>query len=102
MDWVYSTLWLLGVSVCEIWVPVSSTVIGCGKPEPLLNGRLKVISGSQNQHLSVIQYHCNEPFYTLPEGAKRNFTCSSDGKWKDSLKISLIPQCIPSNSEFHP
>ncbi|XP_055780502.1 uncharacterized protein LOC129856819 [Salvelinus fontinalis] len=95
MDWVYSTLWLLGVSVCEFWVPVSSAVIGCGEPEPLLNGRVAFIFGSQNQHLSVIQYHCNEQFYSLPEGHNGNFTCSSDGQWKDRLNSSLIPQCIP-------
>lgn len=59
---------LLGVSVCEFWVLVSSAVIDCGEPEPMLNGGVTFISGSQNQHLSVIQYHCNEPFYSLPEG----------------------------------
>uniref|UniRef100_A0A673Z7I2 trypsin n=1 Tax=Salmo trutta TaxID=8032 RepID=A0A673Z7I2_SALTR len=86
---------LLGVSVCEFWVLVSSAVIGCGEPEPMLNGGVTFISGSQKQHLSVIQYHCNEPFYSLPEGHNGNFTCSSDGKWKDRLNSSLIPQCIP-------
>lgn len=43
----------------------SSAVIDCKEPEPLLNGGVTFLSGFQNQYLSVIQYHCNEPFYTL-------------------------------------
>uniref|UniRef100_A0A674EWD2 complement subcomponent C1r n=1 Tax=Salmo trutta TaxID=8032 RepID=A0A674EWD2_SALTR len=42
-------------------------IIDCGEPEALLNGGITFISGSQN--LSVIQYHCNEPFYSLLGGA---------------------------------
>lgn len=46
----------------------SSAVINCEEPEPLLNGGVTFLSGFQNQYLSVIQYHCNEPFYTLLGG----------------------------------
>lgn len=44
------------------------TVSGCEEPEPLLNGGVTLLSGSQNQKDSVIQYHCNEPFYSFPWG----------------------------------
>ena len=47
----------------------SSAIIDCGEPEPLLNGGVTFLSGFQNRHRSVVQYHCNEPFYSLP-GAK--------------------------------
>lgn len=43
-------------------------VSGCEAPQPLLNGGVTLLSGSQNQHGSVIQYHCNEPFYSFPQG----------------------------------
>lgn len=41
----------------------------CGEPEPLLNGGVTFLSGAENQYGSVIQYHCNEPFYSFPGGA---------------------------------
>lgn len=41
----------------------SSAVIDCGEPEPLLNGGLTFQSGFKNQYLSVVEYHCDEPFY---------------------------------------
>lgn len=40
-------------------------VIDCGEPKPLLNGGMNFMSGFQNQYHSVVQYHCDEPFYTL-------------------------------------
>lgn len=43
-------------------------VSGCEEPEPLLNGGVTRLSGSPNQQGSVIQYHCNEPFYSFPWG----------------------------------
>ncbi|KAL0985105.1 hypothetical protein UPYG_G00152960 [Umbra pygmaea] len=95
MNCIFLQLWLLCMAVCEFWVPGCSSVVGCGKPESLLNGKVTLISGTQNQHGSIIQYHCNEPFYSLPNGAKANFKCSLDGKWKDVQRNSLIPQCIP-------
>ncbi|KAL0985106.1 hypothetical protein UPYG_G00152970 [Umbra pygmaea] len=95
MNCIFFKLCLLCMAVCEFWVPGFSSVIGCGKPELLLNGNVTFISGPPNQHGSIIQYHCNEPFYSLPNGAKVNFTCSLDGKWKDDQRNSLIPQCVP-------
>uniref|UniRef100_A0A6Q2YIA8 trypsin n=1 Tax=Esox lucius TaxID=8010 RepID=A0A6Q2YIA8_ESOLU len=93
MNCIFLIIWLLSVS--EFWAPVFCSGIGCGEPEPLQNGNVILISGSQNQHGSLLQYHCNEPFYSLPKGAKVNYTCSLDGKWKDEQNNSLIPQCIP-------
>lgn len=54
-DWTSALVWF-------------STVIDCGEPEPLLNGGVIFLSGSQNQYLSVVQYHCNEPYYALLGG----------------------------------
>lgn len=31
----------------------------------LLNGGFLFISGVHNQHQSVIEYHCNKPFYNF-------------------------------------
>ena len=43
-------------------------VIDCEEPKPLLNGGLTFMSGAQNRYGSVVQYHCNEPFYSFPGG----------------------------------
>ncbi|XP_028985136.1 complement C1r subcomponent-like [Betta splendens] len=72
-----------------------STLIDCGEPEPLLNGGVTLLSGFQNQHCSVIQYHCNEPFYSLSGGGNVTFTCEANGKWKSSHKSDVTPTCIP-------
>nr|XP_033496381.1 complement C1r subcomponent-like [Epinephelus lanceolatus] len=74
----------------------STHVIHCGEPEPLLNGGVTYLSGYQNQYHSVVQYHCNEPFYTLPGGRNVTFTCESDGKWRSNHKdvtLTCIPVC---------
>ncbi|PWA23970.1 hypothetical protein CCH79_00010927 [Gambusia affinis] len=42
----------------------NNELIDCGEPDPLLNGGVNFLSGFQNQYLSVVQYHCNEPFYS--------------------------------------
>ncbi|XP_029928875.1 complement C1r-A subcomponent-like [Myripristis murdjan] len=70
-------------------------IIDCGEPEPLLNGGVTFISGSQNQYRSVIQYHCNEPFYSLLGGVNVSYTCAADRKWSDNNDIHAIPKCIP-------
>ncbi|KAL7393058.1 hypothetical protein ABVT39_006004 [Epinephelus coioides] len=71
----------------------STHVIDCGEPEPLLNGGVTYLSGSQNQYHSVVQYHCNEPFYTLTGGRNVTFTCEADGKWR-SNHSDVTPTCI--------
>ncbi|XP_035528551.1 complement C1r subcomponent-like [Morone saxatilis] len=78
--------WHLPLPECQI--------IDCGEPKPLLNGGVTFLSGFQNQYRSVVQYHCNEPFYALPAAVNVSFTCEADGKWK--FKHSdVIPTCIP-------
>ncbi|KAE8288962.1 Complement C1r subcomponent [Larimichthys crocea] len=70
----------------------TTKVIDCGEPEPLLNGGMTF----QNQYHSVVQYHCNEPFYTFPGGANVTFTCESDGKWRSKhsdVTLTCIPVC---------
>ncbi|XP_034730134.1 complement C1r subcomponent-like [Etheostoma cragini] len=69
-------------------------VIACGEPEPLLNGGVIFLSGFLNQYRSVIQYHCNEPFYTLPGGENVTFTCEADRKWRTNHN-NVTPTCIP-------
>ncbi|KAF3839241.1 hypothetical protein F7725_017958 [Dissostichus mawsoni] len=53
-------LWHLPLPECHI--------LDCGEPEPLPNGGVNFLFGSQNQYLSVVQYHCHEPFYSLLGG----------------------------------
>uniref|UniRef100_A0A8C9YCL0 Vitamin K-dependent protein C n=1 Tax=Sander lucioperca TaxID=283035 RepID=A0A8C9YCL0_SANLU len=72
----------------------NSNMIDCGEPEPLLNGGVVFLSAFQYQYRSVIQYHCNEPFYTLPGGVNVTFTCEADRKWRSNLN-DVTPTCIP-------
>ncbi|TDH11637.1 hypothetical protein EPR50_G00062990 [Perca flavescens] len=72
----------------------STYKIDCGEPEPLLNGGVIFLSGFQYQYRSVIQYHCNEPFYTLPGGINVTFTCEADRKWRSNHN-DVTPTCIP-------
>ncbi|TKS82246.1 Calcium-dependent serine proteinase [Collichthys lucidus] len=73
----------------------STQIIDCGKPKPLLNGGVTFLSGFQNQYLSVIQYHCNEPFYSLLGGMTAEFTCEADRKWRSNNNLVVSPTCIP-------
>ncbi|XP_045901319.1 complement C1r-A subcomponent-like isoform X1 [Micropterus dolomieu] len=70
-------------------------IIDCGEPEPLLNGGVTFMSGFQNQYRSVVQYHCNEPFYSLLGGVNVSFTCEADRKWRSNNDIVVSPTCIP-------
>uniref|UniRef100_UPI0037E7CFA5 uncharacterized protein c1s.2 n=1 Tax=Semicossyphus pulcher TaxID=241346 RepID=UPI0037E7CFA5 len=70
-------------------------IIDCGEPEPLLNGGVTFMSGFQNQYQSMVQYHCNEPFYSLFGGLTATFTCEADRKWRSNNEIIINPTCIP-------
>ncbi|XP_047453842.1 complement C1r-A subcomponent-like [Mugil cephalus] len=70
-------------------------IIDCGKPEALLNGGVTFLSGFKNQYRSVVQYHCNEPFYSLLGGANVSFTCEADRKWRSINNVITSPTCIP-------
>ncbi|XP_041797887.1 complement C1r subcomponent-like [Chelmon rostratus] len=80
--------WHLPLPECQI--------IDCGEPKPLLNGGVTFLTGFQNQYRSVVQYHCNEPFYSLPKGVDV-FTCKADGKWRSNHTdvSNTTPTCIP-------
>uniref|UniRef100_A0AAY4A3E1 trypsin n=1 Tax=Denticeps clupeoides TaxID=299321 RepID=A0AAY4A3E1_9TELE len=69
--------------------------VDCGEPGVILNGNVTFLSFSKKQYLSVIEYHCNEPYYTFPGQKKVTFTCASDGKWKDSNNNDILPLCVP-------
>lgn len=70
-------------------------IIDCGEPEPLLNGGVTFLSGFQNQYRSVVQYHCNEPFYSLLGGINVSFTCEADRRWRSNHDVVVSPTCIP-------
>lgn len=62
-------------------------VIDCGHPNSLLNGGFQFLSGSNNEYRSVVQYYCNEPFYSLAE-AKTGESVS--GSALNSSFISIL------------
>ncbi|XP_017319765.2 complement C1r subcomponent isoform X1 [Ictalurus punctatus] len=68
-------------------------IIDCGEPEALLNGEFKFLSGSKNEYRSVVQYHCNEPFYSFTKTKQVNLTCDADRTWKG--EENEIPYCFP-------
>lgn len=70
-------------------------IIDCGEPTPLLNGGVTFLSGFQNQYLSVVQYHCNEPFYSFPGALNVSFTCEADRKWRSNHDAVVSPICLP-------
>ncbi|XP_036930819.1 complement C1r subcomponent-like [Acanthopagrus latus] len=70
-------------------------ITDCGEPKPLLNGGVTFLSGFQNQYGSVVQYYCNEPFYSLLGGITANFTCDADRRWRSNNEIAISPTCIP-------
>ncbi|XP_066540006.1 complement C1r-A subcomponent-like isoform X2 [Hoplias malabaricus] len=79
--------WHLPLPQCKI--------IDCGAPKPLLNGDVKFLSGSNNEYLSLVQYQCNEPFYTFRDAYQVKFTCAADRKWRADDHSAVIPPCIP-------
>ncbi|XP_072536022.1 complement C1r-A subcomponent-like isoform X1 [Salminus brasiliensis] len=79
--------WHLPLPECKI--------IDCGDPRPLLNGGVRFLSGSDNEYGSLIQYHCNEPYYAFTAAHHVNFTCAADRKWRASDQNAVIPPCFP-------
>ncbi|XP_076010741.1 uncharacterized protein c1s.2 [Genypterus blacodes] len=79
--------WHLPLPECQI--------IDCGEPKPLKNGGVTFISGSNNQYRSVIQYHCNEPFYSHAGGRNVRLTCEADRQWRSNTDDLISPICIP-------
>uniref|UniRef100_A0A3Q2UEC0 complement subcomponent C1r n=2 Tax=Fundulus heteroclitus TaxID=8078 RepID=A0A3Q2UEC0_FUNHE len=70
-------------------------IIDCGEPDPLLNGGVTFLSGLENQYLSVVQYHCNEPFYSPYGGNNVSLTCEADRHWRSNDEDILRPICLP-------
>ncbi|KAF7226962.1 putative LOC107379532-like protein [Nothobranchius furzeri] len=70
-------------------------IIDCGEPDPLLNGGVRFLSGAENQYLSTVEYHCNEPFYSLLGSTNVTFTCEADRKWRLTRDESFSPVCLP-------
>ncbi|KAL6488935.1 hypothetical protein MHYP_G00026760 [Metynnis hypsauchen] len=79
--------WHLPLPECKI--------LDCGDPKPLLNGGVRTLSGSSNEYQSIIQYHCNEPFYKFRTAHSVNFTCAADRQWRANDNNAIIPPCYP-------
>ncbi|KAI9999734.1 hypothetical protein NQD34_011577 [Periophthalmus magnuspinnatus] len=70
-------------------------IIDCGDPEPLLNGGVSFVSGERNEYQSVVQYRCNEPYYSLTGAMNVSFSCEADRKWRAIDDAELKPICLP-------
>ncbi|KAM9851559.1 complement component 1, r subcomponent [Aulostomus maculatus] len=70
-------------------------IISCGDPKPLLNGGVNFLLGSENQYRSVVQYYCNEPYYTYLGNENVTFTCESDRMWRPNHNLIVTPTCKP-------
>ncbi|XP_051721167.1 calcium-dependent serine proteinase-like isoform X2 [Ctenopharyngodon idella] len=64
-------------------------------PKPLLNGGVRVINGSNNEYHSVVEYYCNEPYYTFEGTRNVRYTCAEDQKWTADDSKDNIPPCVP-------
>ncbi|KTG46724.1 hypothetical protein cypCar_00025008 [Cyprinus carpio] len=73
----------------------TTQIIDCGAPKPLLNGYFEFISGENNEYLSVIEYHCNEPYYRFKDTSKATYKCAVDRKWTEVNNNDVIPLCYP-------
>ncbi|XP_063055195.1 complement C1r subcomponent-like [Engraulis encrasicolus] len=71
-------------------------IIDCGDPMHLMNGNITFISEvKENQYRSVIEYRCNEPYYSFDKNYKEvQLTCEADRKWKQASN-DVIPVCVP-------
>ncbi|XDV40452.1 hypothetical protein PO909_009537 [Leuciscus waleckii] len=79
--------WHLTLPECKI--------IDCGEPKLLPNGAVQFISGENNEYLSVIEYHCNEPYYRFKHTPTVRYKCANDRKWTEDNNIDVIPPCYP-------
>uniref|UniRef100_M4AAC6 Vitamin K-dependent protein C n=1 Tax=Xiphophorus maculatus TaxID=8083 RepID=M4AAC6_XIPMA len=53
------------------------------------------VASPSNQYLSVVQYHCNEPFYSPYGGNNVSLTCEADRQWRSNHDVILRPACLP-------
>lgn len=52
----------------------------------LLNGGFQFLSGMHNQYQSVIEYHCNDPFYSFLGGNNCEIFIYSTPKWNGEAR----------------
>uniref|UniRef100_A0A8C7AK49 Complement C1s subcomponent n=1 Tax=Neovison vison TaxID=452646 RepID=A0A8C7AK49_NEOVI len=71
------------------------SIVDCGPPDDLPMGRVEYITGPEvTTYRAVIQYHCNEVFYTMtPTDGK--YVCEADGFWTSSKGEKSLPVCEP-------
>ncbi|XP_029331830.1 mannan-binding lectin serine protease 2 isoform X3 [Mus caroli] len=70
------------------------SIIDCGPPDDLPNGHVEYITGPEvTTYKAVIQYSCEEPFYTMSSNGK--YVCEADGFWTSSKGEKLPPVCEP-------
>uniref|UniRef100_G1P212 MBL associated serine protease 2 n=1 Tax=Myotis lucifugus TaxID=59463 RepID=G1P212_MYOLU len=71
------------------------SIVECGPPDDLPNGRVEYLSGSEvTTYKAVIQYRCNEIFYTMA-GGDGKYVCEADGFWTSSKGEKSLPVCEP-------
>uniref|UniRef100_M3YYC6 Complement C1s subcomponent n=1 Tax=Mustela putorius furo TaxID=9669 RepID=M3YYC6_MUSPF len=71
------------------------SIVDCGPPDDLPMGRVQYVTGPEvTTYRAVIQYHCNEVFYTMtPNDGK--YVCAADGFWTSSKGEKSLPVCEP-------
>ncbi|XP_069335433.1 mannan-binding lectin serine protease 2 isoform X2 [Eulemur rufifrons] len=73
----------------------TSTVVDCGPPDDLPSGRVEFVTGPEvTTYKAVIQYSCQETFYTMKMG-DGEYVCEADGFWTSSKGEKSLPVCEP-------
>ncbi|KAK1340509.1 hypothetical protein QTO34_019079 [Cnephaeus nilssonii] len=71
------------------------SIVECGPPDDLANGRVEYLTGAEvTTYKAVIQYRCNETFYTMTRGDGK-YVCEADGFWTSSKGEKSLPACEP-------
>ncbi|XP_053433282.1 mannan-binding lectin serine protease 2 isoform X1 [Nycticebus coucang] len=71
------------------------SIVDCGPPDDLPCGRVEYVTGPEvTTYKAVIQYSCQETFYTMKMGDGK-YVCEADGFWTSSKGEKSLPVCEP-------
>ncbi|XP_012518017.1 PREDICTED: mannan-binding lectin serine protease 2 isoform X2 [Propithecus coquereli] len=71
------------------------SIVDCGPPDDLPSGRVEYVTGPEvTTYKAVIQYSCQETFYTMKTG-DGEYVCEADGFWTSSKGERSLPVCEP-------
>ncbi|KAF6345040.1 mannan binding lectin serine peptidase 2 [Rhinolophus ferrumequinum] len=71
------------------------SIVDCGPPDDLPNGQVEYVTGPEvTTYKAVIQYRCNETFYTMRTDDGK-YVCEADGFWTSSKGEKSLPVCEP-------